>query len=271
MARRPSAAGSASRSSRTRSPRRSASPSSTSCTAKACPARAASWTSAWPSTSSARPGRGSTTAGHAWVTDARRRRSSWARTATSGTASRLRSAPRSPRSRCPWRASPRPTDVAGRRAPGARRTSVAERRERRAAGEDPAIVLDAAAAFLAVRPRSIGETRRRLQSLGYRAVLIDHVIGRLLAYGYLDDAAFGRAWLESRDRARPRGSHALRSELLAKGLERDLIASWLAEGADSSAPGDGAEPAMAAGDPDVAAAERLLTRRRAALMREPDP
>jgi regulatory protein len=161
--------------------------------------------------------------------------------------------------------------VAGRRAPGARRTSVAERRERRAAVEDPAIVLDAAAAFLAVRPRSIGETRRRLQSLGYRAVLIDHVIDRLLAYGYLDDAAFGRAWLESRDRARPRGSHALRSELLAKGLERDLIASLLAERDDSSAPRDGDEPAMAAGDPDVAAAERLLTRRRAALMREPDP
>jgi regulatory protein len=159
--------------------------------------------------------------------------------------------------------------MARRGVSGARRISIAERRERRAAVEDPAIVLDAVAAFLAVRSRSIGETRRRLQSLGYRAVLIDHVIDRLVAYGYLDDAAFGRAWLESRDRARPRGSHALRTELLAKGLERDLVASLLAERDDAAAP-DGGDPAMATGGPDLAAARQLLTRRRAALLREPD-
>ena len=132
-------------------------------------------------------------------------------------------------------------------------------------------MLDAAAAFLAVRPRSIGETRRRLATLGYQAALIDHVIERLAAYGYLDDAAFGRAWLESRDRARPRGTHALRSELLAKGLERDLVVTLLAEreGEGPDAALSGAE--VPEGGPDLAAARKLLARRQAALTRELDP
>jgi len=162
--------------------------------------------------------------------------------------------------------------MAGRRAPGVHRAPLAERRERRAAVEDPAVVLDAAAAFLAVRPRSIGETRRRLQTLGYQAALIDHVIERLTAYGYLDDAAFGRAWLESRDRARPRGSHALRSELLAKGLERDLVTALLAEREGEGPDDQGASGSeVPAGGPDLVAARRLLSRRRAALVRESDP
>lgn len=153
----------------------------------------------------------------------------------------------------------------------ARRASVAERRERRAAVEDPAVVLDAAAAFLAVRPRSIGETRRRLEMLGYQSALIEDVIERLTAYGYLDDAAFGRAWLESRDRARPRGSHALRSELLAKGLERELVAILLVERDDGALAPDASETEVPDGGPDLAAARRLLARRQAALVREPDP
>ncbi len=152
-----------------------------------------------------------------------------------------------------------------------RRASVAERRERRAAVEDPAVVLDAAAAFLAVRPRSIGETRRRLETLGYQSSLIEHVIERLLAYGYLDDAAFGRAWLESRDRARPRGAHALRSELLAKGLERDLVATLLAERDDGALAPEAPGTEVLDGGPDLAAARRLLARRHAALLREADP
>lgn len=153
----------------------------------------------------------------------------------------------------------------------ARRASVAQRRERRAAVEDPAVVLDAAAAFLAVRPRSIGETRRRLEMLGYQSALIEHVIDRLTAYGYLDDAAFGRAWLESRDRARPRGAYALRRELLAKGLERDLVATLLAERDDGGLDADASETEVPAGGPDLAAARRLLTRRHASLGRELDP
>ncbi|MFI5261163.1 MAG: regulatory protein RecX [Candidatus Limnocylindrales bacterium] len=166
--------------------------------------------------------------------------------------------------------------MAARRPAGARRATVAERRERRAAVEDPAVVLDAAAAFLAVRPRSIGETRRRLASLGYRSVLIEHVVERLTTYGYLDDEAFGRAWLESRDRARPRGTMVLRRELLAKGLANELVTTLLEERDAGGGQDEVPLPASAAGapstgDPALAAARHLLARRRSALVRESDP
>lgn len=139
-----------------------------------------------------------------------------------------------------------------------RRAVAAERRERRGAVDDPGVVMEAAAAFLAVRPRSVAETRRRLRHLGYRHELVDTVVGRLVEMGYLDDAAFARMWLESRDRARPRGESALRRELALKGIERAVIDDALGERADTS------------GDADAAGALRLIERRRSALEREPD-
>lgn len=120
--------------------------------------------------------------------------------------------------------------------------------------------MDAAAAFLAVRPRSVEETRRRLRHLGYRPELVDGVVERLLEIGYLDDEAFARAWVESRDRARPRGENALRRELALKGVARPVVDEMLSERAESAG----------ATQPDQTAAIALLERRRAALEREPD-
>src|SRR5688572_5917368 len=61
---------------------------------------------------------------------------------------------------------------------------VAAKRELRAQLTDPAPVMEAAAAFLAVRPRSEAETRRRLLKLGYPDVLVDDVLTRLVEMGY---------------------------------------------------------------------------------------
>jgi regulatory protein len=132
--------------------------------------------------------------------------------------------------------------------------SVKARRE--ASGE----ITEAAAAFLAVRPRSIGETRRRLGHLGYPQGLIDEVVERFAEVGYLDDQEFARAWVESRDRARPRGETALRRELVQKGVERQIVDEVLANRLDGSE----------AGDPNLAAATALIQRKRATLEREPD-
>lgn len=145
---------------------------------------------------------------------------------------------------------------------GSRYERAQGRRERRAGVDDPNVVMEAAAAFLAVRPRSVAETRRRLRHLGYRHDLVDSVVERLVQMGYLDDAAFARAWLESRDRARPRGEVALRRELALKGIDSHVIDAAL---------GERAEAADATGaDADAAGALRLLERREAALLREPD-
>jgi regulatory protein len=121
--------------------------------------------------------------------------------------------------------------------------------------------MDAAAAFLAVRPRSVVETRRRLRHLGYPHVLVDRVVDRLTEMSYLDDAAFARAWVESRDRARPRGEAVLRRELVLKGVDRRVIDEVLLQRHDEA----GGQ------DPNVGAAAALLERRRSLLSRETDP
>jgi regulatory protein len=146
-----------------------------------------------------------------------------------------------------------------------RRASYAERRAERAKVEDPAEVLEAAARYLEARPRSTSEVRRRLTTMGYRSALVDGAVTRLTEMGYLDDEAFARSWVASRDRARPRGGHALRRELQLKGVDRETVDAVLDEREEDTA-GDG-EPASA----DEAAAERLLAKKRASLLREPDP
>jgi regulatory protein len=148
--------------------------------------------------------------------------------------------------------------------PRARRETFAERRERRAAVDDPAVVLDAAARFLETRSRSVAEVRRRLTTAGYRAELVAGAIARLVELGILDDAAFARAWVESRDRARPRGEAALRREMRLKGIDPAVIDEILVERG-------GAGEGSSAATPDAAAAERLLARNARALARVADP
>jgi regulatory protein len=155
-----------------------------------------------------------------------------------------------------------------------RRESLAERRERRAAIDDPAVVLEAAARFLEARSRSVAEVRRRLTSAGYRADLVEGAITRLTELGMLDDEAFARAWVESRDRARPRGERAVREELRLKGVDRASIDLVLAERRDALAYADDdtlrVDGGSAAG-PDRTAAERLIAKHRRGLERVADP
>ena len=158
------------------------------------------------------------------------------------------------------------------------RESLADRRSRHAAIDDPDDVLAAAARFLEARPRSTDEVRRRLRDAGYRAELVDGAVDRLTALGFLDDAAFARAWVESRDRARPRGARALRDELRRMGVgapdaEAALaVREALATGDDPDDPqlGPGAGERAASDASDEAAAARLLGRKAAGLLREPD-
>jgi len=159
-----------------------------------------------------------------------------------------------------------PDGAAGR----GHRTSYAERRQRKAEVDDPAVVLEAAARFLEVRSRSVVEVRRRLTGAGYDPDLVEGAIARLLDLGLLDDEAFARAWIESRDRARPRGERAIRQELGMKGVDRPMIDLVLSERREAAAglPSDDGEVAMS---PDHAAAERLLARNARSLARVADP
>jgi regulatory protein len=83
--------------------------------------------------------------------------------------------------------------------------------------------------YLGFRPRSQVEVERYLQKKGYPPELMALIINRLREQQYLDDEAFARFWLESRERAKPRGAQALRYELKQKGLESHLIDAALTD------------------------------------------
>lgn len=140
-----------------------------------------------------------------------------------------------------------------------RQKSLEARKAEHAEVTDPTLVLEACLRFLEARARSAAEVRRRLLLHGYRADLVEGAIERLTELGMIDDAAFARAWVESRDRARPRGERALRQELARKGIDR-AVADETLEERDLEHP-----------DADAAAAKRLLQRHAAALARVTDP
>ena len=157
-----------------------------------------------------------------------------------------------------------------------RRESFADGRARRAAIDDPEVVLAAGLRFLEARSRSIEEVRRRLADAGYRPEMIAATLERLTAIGLLDDELFARGWIESRDRARPRGEMALRRELSQRGVGRAEITAALtgrrelAEG-NARAGLDPDDDSGTRGSADEAAARRLIDRRRRDLDRIDDP
>jgi len=104
---------------------------------------------------------------------------------------------------------------------------------------------DIAVRYLGSRPRSVAEIARHLRSKRFDAVAIDGAIDKLRAQRYVDDEAFARYWVEQRERFKPRGDRALKSELLGKGVSRDVVDVVLGERAP---------------DADVALAKRALSR-----------
>ena len=83
--------------------------------------------------------------------------------------------------------------------------------------------------FLGVRPRSIAEVRRNLTEKETAPAMIDEVITRLEAHGYVDDLAFAQFWISNRQQFRPRSSRALRFELREKGVPNNILDEVLAQ------------------------------------------
>ncbi len=107
---------------------------------------------------------------------------------------------------------------------------------------------------------------------GYRNDLVASAIDRLSDLGMLDDAAFARQWVESRDRARPRGERALRSELAQRGVDRAVVESVLelrrTAAADEAI--DRGSPYATTASAYETAAARLLGRRGRSIARVPN-
>jgi regulatory protein len=104
---------------------------------------------------------------------------------------------------------------------------------------------EAAVRYLAGRPHTVAEIHRHLRSKKFDDEAIGRAIDRMRAQRYVDDEAFARWWVEQRERFKPRGQRALRTELAQKGVGRDVVDIVLGERAP---------------DADVEQARRALSR-----------
>ena len=91
--------------------------------------------------------------------------------------------------------------------------------------------MEAALRLLKYRARSRQELAQRLQRNGVESAVIEEVLARLAAQGYVDDAAFARQWVESRLRT-GHGRRRIALELRVKGIASATIRGTLTELAD---------------------------------------
>lgn len=82
--------------------------------------------------------------------------------------------------------------------------------------------MDRALLLLAHRARSQKDLLRRLTRLGMPAPAITEALARLTRLGYLGDAAFAREFARARLLAGGQSRYRIRSELLRRGIDRDL-------------------------------------------------
>jgi regulatory protein len=77
--------------------------------------------------------------------------------------------------------------------------------------------------FLGFRARSRVEVERYLRNKKYSPEAISDTLQRLAEGQFLDDTAFAQAWVEDRERFKPRSRQALQYELRQKGVEAEAI------------------------------------------------
>jgi regulatory protein len=81
--------------------------------------------------------------------------------------------------------------------------------------------------YLAARPRSTAEIRRRLTEHSHSPEAIAVALERLGNHGYVDDRAFADYWVGQRQTFHPRGPRALRAELRQKGVDAETTTAAL--------------------------------------------
>lgn len=76
--------------------------------------------------------------------------------------------------------------------------------------------------YLAHKPRTVAEVRRKLQEKAYEAPVIDTVVAQLHDRGYLDDEEYAEEYVRSRFSAKGYGPVRIEQELRKRGLDRHL-------------------------------------------------
>jgi regulatory protein len=93
----------------------------------------------------------------------------------------------------------------------------------------------AALRLLEVRPRAEREIRDRLRRKQFEPEQIDATVSRLRNLGLLDDAQFARLWVANRTATSPKGSQALRYELISKGVDKHVAGKIVEDALDADA------------------------------------
>lgn len=89
--------------------------------------------------------------------------------------------------------------------------------------------MDRAGRWLALRPRTEAELRKRLIEGGFEEDVVEQALVRLADLELVDDAAFARQLIEEKSGRRGLGPEALRAELEAKGIPADIAEEALGE------------------------------------------
>jgi regulatory protein len=79
------------------------------------------------------------------------------------------------------------------------------------------------------RERTIREVRDRLELKGIEPAVVEEAIGVLADEGTLDDARFARLFVQDKRELEQWGAERIRRGLLARGVDRDLVAEALAD------------------------------------------
>lgn len=82
--------------------------------------------------------------------------------------------------------------------------------------------VDQLSRFLNLRPRSKNEVKGRLDRYGYPGDLIESVIETLVRAGLIDDSQFAQWWVKEGIRSGKKGRKRLKSELLARGVQKEV-------------------------------------------------
>jgi len=104
--------------------------------------------------------------------------------------------------------------------------------------EDVTKHFDATLNYLSYRPRSQKEVEdyliKRISkkenikfSQAKDSDIISEIVGKLKKYKYLNDIEFSKWWISSRSNSRPRGIIVIKSELIQKGINREIIEELL--------------------------------------------
>lgn len=88
---------------------------------------------------------------------------------------------------------------------------------------------DMALRYLGYKMRTKAEVRHKLEEGDFSEETIEKVLEFLEKYGYCDDCAYARAFIQERLRLHPKGVYALKLELRQRGIDEKIVEEALAD------------------------------------------